>query len=772
MGIRTRLVVVSVLAVALGSGVACGIAPPSSERLERVSEALNSCTPACTTAWTDCVATNVCGFCGGQGMAPCDTTGPDPGCVAQASLSDGGSPPRMGALNGVCEPCGDLNEPACDPTWQPPGNTTWIAGCDPGSVSSPGQALQASGGTCIGCGLPGQPSCSCPTSTAGCVASAAVTVVPGTEAGVIGPSFIGLSYDTGKLNESLLTPANAPLVALLKLLGPGVLRIGGGGYNGVDANSWLTDGGAGARESGQIGEGNIGALGVDGNPGTGLAGFLQATGWTAIYALPMLANCSDGSEPGTAPLGGTANGCVAVTPSAVVAEAQTVAGALGPYLAGFELGNEPDIYAKLQEGNLLDYVDFVLTWQSIYTDIHNVLPGVPFSGPGPSAVVSALVPGKGIPTGTSSADEVAIYEEMFAQQESTNINLLTQHYYRDFVPPGALDCEVGEITADGGVASCDSYLLELLNPDPVLIPALKELDSLAATNDIAHGYRISEANSLSGGGLAGVSDSQGAALWMVDFLFTNAMYGSVGVNIYGNGEGDSYQPIADNTYGQVCDTGDAGPCWLSVDKGNTPQRAADPAVRPDYYGMLLFALAGQGNVVGTQYSSSLNLTAYAVELPNGTTSVVIVNKDAARTASASVNVAKTITNGSLTLLTGPGLTATSAVTLGGDVIPPNPDAGWIPPTTPVSVSGSTFSVDVPPASAALVQTSCTVACRAGQCGEISTVCGTVNCGGCTGVLTCGGSGVPNECGRPLICPRGSGDCGGYCCRCGGGTNCM
>jgi hypothetical protein len=49
---------------------------------------------------------------------------------------------------------------------------------------------------------------------------------------------------------------------------------------------------------------------------------------------------------------------------------------------------------------------------------------------------------------------------------------------------------------------------------------------------------------------------------------------------------------------------------------------------PEYYGLLLVSLIGQGTVLSTKLSTTeLNVTMYAVLTPSGETNIVIVNKE-------------------------------------------------------------------------------------------------------------------------------------------------
>jgi hypothetical protein len=57
-------------------------------------------------------------------------------------------------------------------------------------------------------------------------------------------------------------------------------------------------------------------------------------------------------------------------------------------------------------------------------------------------------------------------------------------------------------------------------------------------------FRVAEANSVSGGGMAGVSDTLAAALWVLDYSFELAVVGAVGVNWHSTGC-NPYSPIYD-----------------------------------------------------------------------------------------------------------------------------------------------------------------------------------------------------------------------------------
>ena len=98
----------------------------------------------------------------------------------------------------------------------------------------------------------------------------------------------------------------------------------------------------------------------------------------------------------------------------------------------------------------------------------------------------------------------------FASDEGKDIKLLTHHYYREGQNP-------------------TSTLDKLLHTDPRLAPILAKLRATAESSGVP--YRICETNSFSGGGKPGVSDTLGAALWVLDFMFILASAGCAGVNM-------------------------------------------------------------------------------------------------------------------------------------------------------------------------------------------------------------------------------------------------
>ncbi len=229
------------------------------------------------------------------------------------------------------------------------------------------------------------------------------------------------------------------------------------------------------------------------------------------------------------------------TPALAAEEVGYVAAALGANLLGIELGNEPDEYGV--PGNYFagnwTLQNFLDRWHSFHTAIVNAAPGVPITGPA-----------------AGGGNHISTWTLPFAQSMTAGeLTLLTQHYYR----------------ASGyDPASTTAFLI---SPDAPLTADLATLH--AGALKLALPYRLSECNSFYHGGAPGVSDSYASALWVIDFLFAAALGGAAGVNMHGGGNGPGYTPIADDSGGVI-------------------------ETRPEYYGLLLFAMMGPGVLLQTQ----------------------------------------------------------------------------------------------------------------------------------------------------------------------------
>ena len=202
-----------------------------------------------------------------------------------------------------------------------------------------------------------------------------------------------------------------------------------------------------------------------------LASILQATGWNLIWCLNL----------------GTGNADQAVS------EAQAVTAEVKDRLLAFEVGNEPDLFNRGSSSHrpaAYSYADYLDEYRRYKAAIRAKLPNAPFAAP----------------DAATNTDWVT----RFAGDEGSDLKLLTHHYYRE-------------------CASAASTLDKLLKPDPKLAPLLDKLSAATAVSHVP--YRICETNSFCGGGKPGVSDTFGASLWALDFLWKLASAGCAGVNM-------------------------------------------------------------------------------------------------------------------------------------------------------------------------------------------------------------------------------------------------
>ena len=314
-----------------------------------------------------------------------------------------------------------------------------------------------------------------------------------------------------------------------------------------------------------------------------LGGFLEATGWKLIWGL----NLGNGSEDDA------------------VAEAKAVTKFAGSKLIAFEIGNEPDLF--VHEGHRqgsYDYEQYLAEFRRYKAAVRRVLPDAAFAGPDVAGKLE--------------------WVKRFAADEGRDLKFLTCHYYREGQNPS-------------------SSLAKLLHPDPKLLTRLAEAREAGESAHLS--YRICETNSFSGGGRPGVSDTFGAALWVMDFMFTLASAQAGGVNIEtGINQLDfisSYSPLR----------GDASTGY---------------SVGPDYYGMLAFAQASPGRLTAVDCDAGgLELTAYAVVRDDGALSLSILNKEAAQDAQVSVQVGGPVAHARAVWLRAPGLESRDGVSLGG-----------------------------------------------------------------------------------------------------------
>jgi hypothetical protein len=252
--------------------------------------------------------------------------------------------------------------------------TTGAGGTSTGSGGTTGSG-GASGGTTGAGGTSGwgTPVAGGPMGTG---LAATVTVSLNSTVGTVGADFVGFSYEKTHLTNDSLNSTNTKLIALYKLLGTPLMRIGA---NDVDVSNWTGMGAGASAPSGQPFTHNIVSGDVD-----QLCSFLAATGTKVIYAVNFKSNNVTASSQ----------------------EAAYAMSKCASSISGFEIGNEIDKYGSWA------------SQQSQWETFANAITATP----------GALLIGPATTGGASSSFAVP-----FAASESAKFGsklvLLTQHYY-------------------------------------------------------------------------------------------------------------------------------------------------------------------------------------------------------------------------------------------------------------------------------------------------------------------------------------------------------
>ena len=214
-----------------------------------------------------------------------------------------------------------------------------------------------------------------------------------------------------------------------------------------------------------------------------------------------------------------------------------------------------------------------------------------------------------------------------------------------------------------------------------IIPALTRYVSVADRRRLA--VSVDETNSVACGGKRGVSNTFASALWALDSLFALARVGVAGADFHAF-PGAAYAPFGFRR---------RNGSWSA-------------AVRPVYYGMLMFAHAAPAGsrllALTTRGGSSLR--AWCTRTADGTLRVVLIN-DALRHGQVVAVRAPTETDGaSLVRMTAPSAHATGAVRIGDQTFG-RTSQGVLPAPRalqPLAAGVRRYVVSLAPASAALL----------------------------------------------------------------------
>ncbi len=435
---------------------------------------------------------------------------------------------------------------------------------------------------------------------------------PERAAPVIPRDFLGLGYEISSVAQrGLLTANNQALVGFVRRLSPeGVIRIGG---NTSDFATWSAKGEAvSAPKQSAINQAVIEDLGD----------FLRATGWKLIWGL----NLGRG------------------TPEMAAEEAAAVASAAGDAVLAFQIGNEPDLFARNGHRPAdYDYPEFYNEFKRYLGAVRERVPGAPIAGPDAATRTDWVV--------------------SFARDEGGKAKLLTHHFYEEGPPQDPA-----------------STIENLLKPRGHFSKIIEQLRATSVAVKVP--YRIVEINSCFGGGKAGVSDTFASALWGLDLMFELAAAGGTGLNM---------------------ETGVNHLGWISKYTPIDIDEQGNTRARPLYYGMLAFALASRGRLVAVDSEASgINFRAYAVSGGGGRFWVTMINKDDSQGAEVTLESPRPLHSGEVIRLTAPTLDSTDSVSLGGSVVIGNGE--WSPKEREsLRVSGNSFKVQVAAGSAMIIE---------------------------------------------------------------------
>jgi hypothetical protein len=341
------------------------------------------------------------------------------------------------------------------------------------------------------------------------------------------------------------------------------------------------------------------------------------------------------------------------------AEASAMASIIGgSHIEGFELGNEPELY-----GNP------AFSW---YTRNGHGVMGRP-AGYGPSQFTSDFAAvGSGIteaPLAGPASGAAEWLDDLGSFLTSVpNVGVVTIHRYpfeACAVPP-----------------SSPSYptISRLLSPLGTVDQAAGLTPYVAVAH--AHGVpiRIGEMNTVGCGNPPIVPNSFAEALWALDALFAYARVGVDGVNVH--------------TW--------PGAVYNLFNFANT-SAGWQASVEPEYYGLLMFAQAAPaGSHLVRTASSNPTIRAWATRATDGTIRVTLINDSTTSAQSLAVDVSGAQGAASITRLLAPSAAATSGVTIGGQSLGATGELTGPAVATTVALGAGGYTVQMPPASAALL----------------------------------------------------------------------
>jgi hypothetical protein len=333
-------------------------------------------------------------------------------------------------------------------------------------------------------------------------------------------------------------------------------------------------------------------------------------------------------------------------------EAAAAKAALGESLEAIEIGNEPDSYARHglrpQPWTPVQYNEQVAVYRSA---IEALAPGIPLAGPDTS--------------GSSAYEKWGLSEAIYEHPA-----MLTGHHY----PLGCAEEPPPSIAQ-------------------LLSPRIRELEEgslrryLFVASETEVPFRLDETNTVSCGGVPGISNTFASALWAVSYVTQAMTLGASGINLQGN-------PANCEGYTPLC-----APSAEALADGTL-------VAQPEWYALLLVkSLLGERPLRTTIAPAHRpNVEASTFLAADGTLQFVLVDDDlpGARSVAVHLHVGAAYHGARILSLTAPSPEAVSGVALGGQQVAA--DGSWTQPSRLPHASNrdGVVTVDLKPSSAALV----------------------------------------------------------------------
>jgi hypothetical protein len=339
-------------------------------------------------------------------------------------------------------------------------------------------------------------------------------------------------------------------------------------------------------------------------------------------------------------------------PTVAAREVAAAHRALGPYLAAVEIGNEPNSYGSHGFRELPWIAQGYEEEASAYREAIDALtPEVLIAGPDVS--------------GSGAFSEWG-EEEALAQSPV----LLTGHHYPlgcAQMPPPSIETLLSSAGRGAAALSLASYM------------AVSELRGIP--------LRIDEANTVSCGGVAGISDTFASALWATGYITQAMAVGTAGINLQGN-------PTNCVGYTPLC-----APDPTALAQGEL-------RAQPEWYALLLTRSLIGARPLPTTISAegAPNIVAAGFSGPGHSLKVVLCNSEPEGTSPLAVRIQVGAGMGAARIqrLTDSSPSATSGVLLAGRAVANN--GSWHAPRGTESAldHAGTVTVELLPGSAALV----------------------------------------------------------------------